>query len=302
MGKKDKKREKRKKLLRERQEWQKGRTAVVHDGDKTTVITQRTNKGYDVQMIRDFLDHLLLEVRVQQFENLRSLKKLKATGDLDAARKAADETVPALVEQFAKYQRRYQTALIPATAIDGAGASEEEIRAFTTVALQKNIERRDEQIRHLEALQELFDEALLCAKVPYGFDKDGKPIQPVREFKVREVVDSITSDNLPDYDELLPSFIGHPVASEEGIAALKNAPVIVATSDRFERPLVLYGAAEVQRSRDAGETGIQGLSLEVDSPEELQFLLAAIRRFRGKVDYLRDPWEAFSADSGPTQS
>lgn len=191
MKKKERKAEKRKKLLGEREEKEKRRAVKVRDDEKTTVYRHPTAKGYNVQMIQDFLDHLLLEIRAQHFENLKALKKLEATEDMKAAQEAAGETSEKLVEQFRKYQERYETVLIAANSIDGANASPEEVREFTKTLLRKNIERRDEQIRHLESLQGLFEEALSCAKMPFGMGKDGQWIQAIREYKVREVVDEL---------------------------------------------------------------------------------------------------------------
>ena len=46
---------------------QKKRRAVQIDGNRRTHFEAIGPAGYDVEMIRDFLDHLLLELRTQHF-------------------------------------------------------------------------------------------------------------------------------------------------------------------------------------------------------------------------------------------
>ena len=100
----------RKNKLREREQAKKKRTAIIRDGETRTVIEQGNTKGYDVQMVRDFLDHLLLELRVQHYENQKFLKALGSTDDIEFAMKATEAEKLAI--RFVTYQERYQTALI----------------------------------------------------------------------------------------------------------------------------------------------------------------------------------------------
>jgi hypothetical protein len=171
----------------------KGRRAVViHEGRK--VVVTHPNPGYDVTMVRDFLDHLLLEVRVQHCENVRARKELDATGDINAAYKAVGKPTQAVAEQFAKYQKKYAAALVPANRIDCTNASDDEVRAVVRQVIPEIIARREEQIGHLEALQSLFDEALKCARVAFAPDRNGNLVEPVRPISVREVIDSSSTE------------------------------------------------------------------------------------------------------------
>ena len=109
-----------------------------------------------------------------------------------AAQDITYDTMPTsdnLVEQLAPFIGKYETALIPANAFNDEGATEEEIDLVMRAVLEANIAKRDEQIGHFEKLQELFEEALLCAKVPFGHAADGKPVQPTRSISVREFID-----------------------------------------------------------------------------------------------------------------
>lgn len=174
------------------------RMARQRVGDQIHVIRQNNSKGYDVEMIRDFLEHLLLEVRVQHYENLMGLKIMEEHGDQRILREVADEhTSPALVEQFCKYHAKYQTQLILDHGIDGENATQAEIDIVTEAALGALTQKRDEQIGHLEALQELFDEALMCVKVPFGVSADGRVFGPRHVISVREWIDDMNCDDAP---------------------------------------------------------------------------------------------------------
>lgn len=61
MSNKPDKDQRRKKKLHEREKAKKRRTAIIRDGEKRIVIQHGSTKGYDIGMVRDFLDHLLLE-------------------------------------------------------------------------------------------------------------------------------------------------------------------------------------------------------------------------------------------------
>jgi hypothetical protein len=180
---------KRKQRLQERRRV-KGRVAVQHEGTTSTVFEQ-AHSGYNVEMIRDFLGQLLLELRVQQYENVRALRSVRSGGTYQQACDAAAETSQALVHQLAAYQAKHASTLLPAHAIDVEGATDEEVDAFFEIFLIRNIELRDADIGHLEALQNVIDEALLTAKLPFGSTQSGEVIQPQRVYRVREVVDEI---------------------------------------------------------------------------------------------------------------
>ena len=156
------------------------------DGTRTEAfITQ--DKGYKVEMIRDFLDHLLLELRAQHYENLQVLKRLQTATD---AKEASDFVVPEKgTERLEIYQEKYQSALIAVNEIDKEGATEEEVKEVVKTIIQGNANRRDEQIGHLEALKDLFEEALLCARVPFGVTEDGEVLQPAQTWKVTDFLE-----------------------------------------------------------------------------------------------------------------
>jgi len=173
-------------------------------------------------MIRDFLAHPLLELRVQHFEQQEWLKTLGATDDLDATKKAMEQPLENLGRQFAEFQEKYQTALIASNAFDGANASLAESKAVIMAIAPKIRRKRDERIGHLEALKDLFEEALRCAKLPFGVGEEGNPLEPQRVYKVREISDEVFVAGLPAYEELLPLFSDHRLADGEGVMLLKN--------------------------------------------------------------------------------
>jgi hypothetical protein len=294
MSKKDDKDKRRKQKLREREQGKKARKVVIHDGEKKTVIEQGSTKGYDIEMIRDFLDHLLLELRVQHFENQKLLKTLGTTDDLDSAMKEMEKTSENLVRQFVRFQQKYQTALIASNAFDGANASDAESKGVITAVVKAMLAKRDEQIGHLEALKELFAEALQCAKLPFGVDQAGNPVQPHRVHRVRDISDDAFVSHLPTYEELLPFFSDHDLARGEGIGALKNHDQnvpIVASRDDGEDYLVLYGADVVERQKQTGQSTVPATVFPVSSYNELRFVIAAIAKFVGVPSTDGTPWQ-----------
>jgi hypothetical protein len=102
-------------------------------------------RSYDVEMIRDFIEHLLWEVRIGHFE------ATSADGAIN----------PELLEQIQRYQKKRQTiALLAANEIPASGRDE-------VGALKRRMaEVRQRQVDHLEALHTLFEEALFCASHP----------------------------------------------------------------------------------------------------------------------------------------
>lgn len=245
-------------------------------------------------MIRDFLAHPLLELRVPHFEQQEWLKTLGATDDLDATKKAMEKPLENLGRQFAEFQEKDQTALIASNAFDGANASLAESKAVIMAIAPKIRRKRDERIGHLEALQDLFEEALRRARLPFGFDEEGNPIQPQLVHNVREILDEAFVAGLPTYEELLPLFSDHRLAGGEGIMLLKNHDrnlPIVASRGGGEAYLVLYGAEGVERRKNAGQSSMKWTPFEVGSDSELQFVIAAIAKFVGVPSTDGTPWQ-----------
>jgi len=166
------------------------------EGDQTHIFCQTSSKGYDVEMIRDFLEHLLLEVRVQHYEDLQALQLMEKHGDLRTVCEAQDRNIsPALVEQIGKYVGKYQTQLVRHDVINGENATQSEIATVAEAFLRAAVQKRDEQVGHLEALQELFDEALMCAKAPFGVLADGRICRTIHQIHVRECIDGLERDD-----------------------------------------------------------------------------------------------------------
>ena len=143
------------------------------------------------------------------------------------------------------------------------------------------------QIGHLEALQDLFAEALRCARHPFGIDKDGNPMQPQVVYSVRDLADQAFLSKLPTYEELLPIFSDHLFATEEGIDILRkhdHSTIILAANDAYDKHLVLFGAELVNSNEKA-------MVVRVSSFSELQFAIAAIRKFVGIPSTDGSPWK-----------
>ncbi|MBA3482310.1 MAG: hypothetical protein H0T51_10890 [Pirellulales bacterium] len=142
-------------------------------------------------------------------------------------------------------------------------------------------------------MQDLFEEALTCAKLPFGFTPDGDPVQPQRLYKVREGLDQSPACEGPSYHDLLPLFVGHPLADQSIGRELRAAPIIAADIPCQKRHLIIFGADKVLAAQAQGVSSLGVGVFEVSSPEELQFLMAAVREFCGRCDVRRDAYEAF---------
>ena len=294
MSNKHDKDNRRKKKVREREKAKKQRTAIVHDGESRTVIRQGNTKGYDIEMIRDFLDHLLLELRVQDFENQKLLKNLQATDDLKSAMGVTKEISNSLVQKLAPFKEKYQTVLLRADTLDGKNATESEVKGVMAAILKGMHDKRDEQIGHLEALQDLFVEALHCARLPFGVDKKGNAIYAQVVHNVRNLADDAFVAGLPKYEDLLPLFRDHVFANEEGAKSLAEhdpSVIIVATNAAYEKPLCLFGIDIVEQHLRADKSTAMVRSIPVGSFSELQFVIAAIAKFVGIPSTDGDPWK-----------
>jgi hypothetical protein len=183
-----------------------------------------------------------------------------------------------------------------ASCIDTANASEAEAKQFAALIMKQMMETRDEQIGHLEALQELFEEALVCARTPFGSTPDGILVEPQRIFRVREIADQMLLSGLPTYEDLLPLHSEHDFATEEGIKFLQNhdkdMPIAARRDDRGGLLRVYSPDLAIQRQQaEKGDATIQVRVLSVTSFSELQFVIAAIAKFVGTPCTDGTPWE-----------
>jgi hypothetical protein len=107
------------------------------------------NPGYDVEMIQEFLTHLMWELRTNHLEH-------RSPGPLN----------PELSDMLGKYiKKRNTTGLLFATMLKN-DVTEETQERFR----QSRTKLRSAQIRCLEALNYLFQEALAVAGNPTSFN------------------------------------------------------------------------------------------------------------------------------------
>jgi len=108
-------------------------------------------KYYDIQMIKDFLDHLMWELRINHIENTNP----------------GCATNPELVEQLSKYSNKYNTVgLMTAMKVTYEGAENipDEIKALVTRSMQgEKANRSQEAVNALEILQPTLEIAFMCA-------------------------------------------------------------------------------------------------------------------------------------------
>ena len=120
---------------------------------------------YDRQMIRDFLNHLLWELRAVEF-------------DYEQQRRGVALRHPELDEVLDRFFQKYGVGLLPLTMVDNRGATPEQVGAArrqlrVTVQAQRRVE-----LLLLEALWPLFEEALECAD-PFWWAEDRFPLRVI---------------------------------------------------------------------------------------------------------------------------
>jgi len=136
-------------------------------------------KRYDIEMIRDFLDHLTWEVRILHYESINE----------------DDSINPKLEDQLAKYSRRYKAVLLAETELDYEGLPVAMVQRARSCWKAAQVRATAEQLQHLEALAGLFKQALECI----GFSNriGNKRRLPARTVKARDFLPPEKSGN-PD--------------------------------------------------------------------------------------------------------
>src|SRR5262245_37258191 len=127
-------------------------------------------KRYDVEMIRDFLDHLAWEVRILHYESLNE----------------DDSIHPKLEDQLAKYSRRYNAVLLSVTELDYEGLPAAMVQRARNCWKAAQVRVIAEQLQHLEALAGLFNEAFEC--IGFCYRNGNKRALPARTIKARDIV------------------------------------------------------------------------------------------------------------------
>jgi polyphosphate kinase len=135
------------------------------DRDKRRPIRRR----YNVQMIRDFLDHLMWEVRINHVEST----SVAATGGCKVNMELAD--------QLAKYLRKYRTNLRAGVSVrrDTPDQTDEQVQQALKIGSARRAEEHQKYIDALETLKPLFKEALWCAGQPNTITEIVAPVSKV---------------------------------------------------------------------------------------------------------------------------
>ena len=110
--------------------------------------------AYDIEMIRDFIEHLKWELRIKHFENTRKIGTQH----------------PKLMEQLEKYMlRRNTTGLLYANRIEKAGLAEDRAQEVIKAIRQAGARQAQEALDALGVLEPILEEALDCASHPKDF-------------------------------------------------------------------------------------------------------------------------------------
>jgi len=125
----------------------------------------RAGRNYDVEMIRDFLDHLMWELRIIHFENTNP--------------SGADHGE--LMSQIQKYQQEYRgsKALMAIMTMATEGYSLADVERARRNFRRVRAVQMEEAIQHLEELAPIFEEALACAAMSSSDSPDQLPAKRV---------------------------------------------------------------------------------------------------------------------------
>ena len=127
-------------------------------------------KRYDVEMIRDFLEHLTWELRILHYESINE-----------------DDTInPKLEDRLAEYSTRYNAVLLAETELDYEGLPAAMVQRARNYWKAAQVRATAEQLQHLEALAGLFKEAFECINFSNRFGN--KRVVPVRTIKARDIL------------------------------------------------------------------------------------------------------------------
>lgn len=128
------------------------------------------HRGYPLEAIKDFFDQLLWEVRASHFEVCHPEAR-------------SDE----LVHRIGHYMSKYGVALLPIVNVRfGPNFTEEQIKEALTILRVKIRDRREEELRHFEALRPLIAEALKTAQASafHSFQEATKSKQQTNRFRL----------------------------------------------------------------------------------------------------------------------
>jgi hypothetical protein len=111
-------------------------------------------KTYDLEMIKDFMEHLGWELRIKHFESTHE--------------RGAQH--PELTEQLKKYmQKRNTVGLLYANRIDKGGLAEEKAQELIETIREASAMEAQEALAALDVLEPILEEALECASHPDDF-------------------------------------------------------------------------------------------------------------------------------------
>lgn len=105
--------------------------------------TKKPEKRYQIGMIRDFIEQLKWEARIQHFESTSAIGTLNEE----------------LAEQLTPFYKKYKSPLLFNTAIDPDGLSDKEIAQARAKYSDSRAEYLNGCIESLESLSEFFEEA-----------------------------------------------------------------------------------------------------------------------------------------------
>jgi len=222
-------------------------------------------KPYDVEMIRDFIDHLMWEVRISAMETQRDNVKPN----------------PELVDQLKKYvDKRGVVGLLNVNELQDDVGGEFGQRARHILRDKLNAQRKD-WLLHMEGLGELFQEALQCAEKPKHLSK------------VVTMAHTVLEESGIEYGMLsmFPLYELNELQNEEfREQVVRPADLIFGVHpDRVGEGACFFGLERLKQIAAGMQGGgAKGIRFRIDWTEEsehLEMLCAAVTVLKGKDCY-----------------
>ena len=243
-------------------------------------MAKKNVQRYNVPMIRDFIEHLLWELRISIYENTAS---------------DPTKTNPELVEQLARCMERRGThgLLCEAHLLETEQLTPEEIAKASARVRKMTAERRKHELEALESLEGLFEEALLGAANPTE--------RIARQWKAPNLLRPTWTDpaepvDLPKWDgdsgaavvglEQLLADDGINPSSIEAVAMVRSADVILGHDVMSERKFPVYGRAIIEKIAAGEGQPVPMLVVEIDQEtDDLEKLCAMVETVKGRHEY-----------------
>lgn len=224
--------------------------------------------GYNLQMIHDFLEHLLWEHRIFNFE-YRTGNKV---------------TNPELVESYQKFYRRYGVALLPLNYIRNDVHDPKLWAEADSKYRTQLMEASQSAIDAIEAAMPYITTAIGFVEATKG---DNAMLTAVRRASQVLGIDPPVKSKLPEPLSQMPLHYLEEAAHPNLLEAFKKADLVFAVDEKTGRIITLFGDDRIKNiieTRQAEKLGMLGFVIDAET-SELESLLVLTEKLKGSHCY-----------------